>query len=1101
MKKLRSILPALGLLILAVASFEGCHGVVHCEESEAPKKLRASRDILDLDDRHVLEVFDSLKKLDNERNLTAEEFEDGIKEFNLFERLLGTVVWGFAGQVAMKDRVLEDINVYNALKNGNLIMDNHIRLLEKYGIRQLVYYNSPENGLIPLKSLLAEGYECSLDFEKRDSVYRVMVEEMAGDFGPDSDEFAHWAAIAATKITSKYANTTKGLAVLEPYLDTVINSSEVSPENACSFISHYVFLSKKAGHYKQSLKYALKYLEMAERCESYDDMYYANRFLGQLYTVAGKFDEAEEHFNRASKLCDRISKFLLNSYDHNDLLRAMGSPQEAVDIMNELADYLDREEITDGDRFAYYENLGVAYTPVDREKAAEAFRKAEEYIDVLTGEGMVCHILNSQIYLNDDNSFMIISAIDRALTCYRIFVIDNPTLLNELRYLMGHYLVKIRDYGKAHDYLWQAFTKSENYFKTDPLLFKVVHELAQIYKRNRDDYSWKWMVDDMLEFTDSLKQDTPRRLEAMNSAVDFSISTGDIERADSLLTLYPDSLKDGFDFRFSLVRLALAREDYDGARQTLTRIDGIRKSTDPSTDDLWIDLLSRTKDPELAVYARRRFVHDRDELLRQLLFMSPEERRNFNDDLERRRREVIDLIEISPELKEVAMDYSLLIKGLLFKTQTTVASYLSQTPEARKEYVAIRNLRKDLNRAESQGKDSLYYELKSEILSRERYVISDYVDSERFRNEFMANTVDSLRKTMKPGTAYIDVVNMGSGGNRRFGFFIINSGTDDVEFKILEEEDLINGEFLKIWSKLDPYLEGVKEIYFCPDGDFARAPVEFGIAVDENLSKDKYRIHRVFQLCDIRPDTTIGDRIGIIGVSDYNSPIGEGEKLYRGKLTDLMGVKTEIQSIRERLKSFKPKVLFNDDAVESAVKKLDGSDVSLLHFSTHAFYRSPRVMVDAFEDSLHNDHYMAKRRLIDGYRDLSGIVLRRGNLSWRAPEILEEEDDILTAEEIETMSFPNLRLTVLSACDTGLGKYDSEGVWGLQRAFRIAGSQSLICSVRKVDDYWTARFMDVFYEHAARGETIYDSFHAAQRWLHDEQPDNPEIWAAFILIE
>jgi hypothetical protein len=187
--------------------------------------------------------------------------------------------------------------------------------------------------------------------------------------------------------------------------------------------------------------------------------------------------------------------------------------------------------------------------------------------------------------------------------------------------------------------------------------------------------------------------------------------------------------------------------------------------------------------------------------------------------------------------------------------------------------------------------------------------------------------------------------------------------------------------------------------------------------------------------------------------------------------------------------------------VETAVKELDGSDVSLLHFSTHAFFRSPSSMVGAFEDSLHNDHYMAKRRLIDGYRDLSGIVLRRGNLSWKAPVILDEEDDILTADEIETMSFPNLRLTVLSACETGLGSYDSEGVWGLQRAFRIAGTQSLICSLRKVDDYWTAQFMDVFYEHAARGETIYDSFHAAQRWLHSELPDNPEIWASFILIE
>ncbi|MDE5998371.1 MAG: CHAT domain-containing protein, partial [Muribaculaceae bacterium] len=108
---------------------------------------------------------------------------------------------------------------------------------------------------------------------------------------------------------------------------------------------------------------------------------------------------------------------------------------------------------------------------------------------------------------------------------------------------------------------------------------------------------------------------------------------------------------------------------------------------------------------------------------------------------------------------------------------------------------------------------------------------------------------------------------------------------------------------------------------------------------------------------------------------------------------------------------------------------------------------------------------------------------------------------LLTAEEIETMRFPDLRLTVLSACDTGLGEIDSEGVWGLQRAFRIAGTKNLICTLSKVDDYWTAQFMDAFYEQAAKGKSIYDSFHIAQQWLYRELPDNPEIWSSFILIE
>ena len=158
-------------------------------------------------------------------------------------------------------------------------------------------------------------------------------------------------------------------------------------------------------------------------------------------------------------------------------------------------------------------------------------------------------------------------------------------------------------------------------------------------------------------------------------------------------------------------------------------------------------------------------------------------------------------------------------------------------------------------------------------------------------------------------------------------------------------------------------------------------------------------------------------------------------------------------------------------------------------------------MAAAEADAANPDHYMATRLLAAGKTDIAGLVLRRGNLSWKSPEITDPEDDILTAEEIEQMSFPNLQLTVLSACETGLGETDPEGVWGLQRAFRIAGSKNLICSLKKVDDYWAAQFMEVFYEQAEQGQTIYDSFHTAQQWLRHELPDNPEIWKAFILIE
>ena len=155
----------------------------------------------------------------------------------------------------------------------------------------------------------------------------------------------------------------------------------------------------------------------------------------------------------------------------------------------------------------------------------------------------------------------------------------------------------------------------------------------------------------------------------------------------------------------------------------------------------------------------------------------------------------------------------------------------------------------------------------------------------------------------------------------------------------------------------------------------------------------------------------------------------------------------------------------------------------------------------AILDETHDDYYAAHRAFLVGKDAISGLVLREGNVFWKLPEITSDEDDILTSDEIENLTFPNLKLTVLSACETGLGNVDSEGVWGLQRAFRIAGTESLICSLCKIDDFWARVFMENFYTNIKAGQNIYDAFHFAQKVLFDNKLGNPQIWSSLILIE
>ncbi len=100
------------------------------------------------------------------------------------------------------------------------------------------------------------------------------------------------------------------------------------------------------------------------------------------------------------------------------------------------------------------------------------------------------------------------------------------------------------------------------------------------------------------------------------------------------------------------------------------------------------------------------------------------------------------------------------------------------------------------------------------------------------------------------------------------------------------------------------------------------------------------------------------------------------------------------------------------------------------------------------------------------------------------------------------MDLSNTELVVLSACETGLGDIEgNEGVYGLQRAFKIAGVNNLIMSLWQVPDVATAALMTSFYRHWLEDKMIIrDALHTAQKEMRDEGWDVYD-WAGFVLVE
>jgi CHAT domain-containing protein len=91
----------------------------------------------------------------------------------------------------------------------------------------------------------------------------------------------------------------------------------------------------------------------------------------------------------------------------------------------------------------------------------------------------------------------------------------------------------------------------------------------------------------------------------------------------------------------------------------------------------------------------------------------------------------------------------------------------------------------------------------------------------------------------------------------------------------------------------------------------------------------------------------------------------------------------------------------------------------------------------------------------------------------------------------------------MSACVTALGNVNnSEGVFGLQRAFKLAGAQTLVMSLWEVDDKATSIIMGEFYRNWLSGMSKQEAFKAAQRSLRKEERfSSPYFWAAFVMMD
>lgn len=210
----------------------------------------------------------------------------------------------------------------------------------------------------------------------------------------------------------------------------------------------------------------------------------------------------------------------------------------------------------------------------------------------------------------------------------------------------------------------------------------------------------------------------------------------------------------------------------------------------------------------------------------------------------------------------------------------------------------------------------------------------------------------------------------------------------------------------------------------------------------------------------------------------------------------------EIQHIAGLLRSLRLPYAMADGygATEESFKQLGVHRPSpaLIHLSTHGYFfpdPASRSSAPAGDDPAFVN---SKHPLIR-----SGLILAGANRVWVGGSAVPgHEDGILTAYEISQLDLGGTQLVVLSACETGLGDIvGNEGVYGLQRAFRIAGVKNVLMSLWQVPDYQTQELMTLFYKKWLVGkQPLRQALAAAQLEMRDMGYE-PYYWAGWVLVE
>lgn len=322
---------------------------------------------------------------------------------------------------------------------------------------------------------------------------------------------------------------------------------------------------------------------------------------------------------------------------------------------------------------------------------------------------------------------------------------------------------------------------------------------------------------------------------------------------------------------------------------------------------------------------------------------------------------------------------------------------------------------------------------------------------------------------------------------------------DSIDKRKLYEESDIPSRL--VWSpRLMQAIGSATNIYFAPDGMFNVLGIEY---LMRDSTKTCYRLSSTRNLCQKRRSPQLAKALlcGGIPYSVQPSPIvtGNDEVAYRHlarkKITipDLKNSIKEIRGVDSLRHNPHDTVLVGAKATDEHFLSLLRKRYQLVMLSTHGFYHGD-IRLDCDVKPLLRDQSMSQ----------SGIMFA-GVQTALSDEQFDSSlnDGVLSAAELSQQDLSSVELTVLSACETGLGRLTDDGLYGLARGLKLAGAQALVLSLWEVSDASSALFMQLFMDNLQhqRVKNIHEAFFTARRQLAERGYSAPYHTCPFILLD